>query len=115
MTKNDYYLIETDTASGILLFTDILKHNIIGIKKNKSTIIPWLIKNKITEILESDDNYNAKNIVEKHQYKKELQEKLTQKFENNKFQSLKLEFEAYSNNNLTKTIIYVSKVNLIND
>ena len=115
MTENNYYLIEIDTASSVFALANILDHKILGIKKNKLSIIPWLIKNKITEILELDDNYNKKNITEKYQYKKELQEKLNKKFENNNFKSLKLEFKTYSNNNLTKNIIYVSKVNLIND
>lgn len=112
---NNYYLIAKESASGLMAFTNILTYEQIGLKIGAKTVVPWLIKNTITDILDSDDNYNAKNMTEKYNYKKELQAQLEQKFAENNFDDLKLELKTQSNDQQTKTIIHVSKIEVIKD
>lgn len=54
------YLIEIENSSGIQSLANIVNHEILGLKIGANTIVPWLIKNTITDILEKDDNYLAK-------------------------------------------------------
>ena len=61
------YLIEIENSSGVQLLANIVNHEILGIKIGENTIVPWLIKNTITDILEKDDNYLAKNITQKYE------------------------------------------------
>lgn len=112
-SMNNYYLIEKESTSGLLALANILNHERLGIKIGTKTIIPWLINNQIISILEADDNYSAKNSTEKNNYKQELQKQFEEKFQNNNFESLKLEFTTFKNNEITKTVIYVSKINII--
>lgn len=112
---NDYYLLEQESASGTLALAGILTHQYLGLKIGAETVVSYLIKYPITDILETDDNYSAKNMTEKYDYKKELKEKLEQQFAANDLNHLKLEFETYSNNSLTKTNLYATKIDLIND
>ena len=66
------YLIEIENSSGVQLLANIVNHEILGVKIGENTIVPWLIKNTITDILEKDDNYLAKNMNQKYEYKKDL-------------------------------------------
>ena len=59
------YLIELESSSGVQLLANIVNHEILGLKIGANTIVPWLIKNTITDILEKDDNYLAKNMTQK--------------------------------------------------
>ena len=95
------YLIEIENSSGVQLLTNIVNHEILGIKIGENTIVPWLIKNTITDILEKDDNYLAKNMTQKYEYKKDLQSQLQAKF------------ETVKDNTPSKTIVKVTALKTI--
>lgn len=107
------YLIEIENSSGTQLLANIVNHEILGLKIGANTIVPWLIKNTITDILEKDDNYLAKNITQKYEYKKDLQSQLQAKFEANGKKTLHLKFETVKDNILSKTIIKVTALETI--
>lgn len=107
------YLIEIENSSGVQLLTNIVNHEILGIKIGENTIVPWLIKNTITDILEKDDNYLAKNINQKYEYKKDLQSQLQAKFEANGKTKLHLKFETVKDNTPSKTIVKVTALETI--
>lgn len=107
------YLIEIENSSGVQLLTNIVNHEILGIKIGENTIVPWLIKNTVTDILEKDDNYLAKNINQKYEYKKDLQSQLQAKFEANGKTKLHLKFETVKDNTLSRTIVKVTALETI--
>lgn len=107
------YLIEIENSSGVQLLTNIVNHEILGIKIGANTIVPWLIKNTITDILEKDDNYLAKNMNQKYKYKKDLQSQLQAKFEANGETTLYLRFETVKDNTPSKTIVKVTALETI--
>lgn len=107
------YLIELESSSGVQLLANLMNHEILGLKIGANTIVPWLIKNIITDILEKDDNYLAKDMTQKYEYKKDLQAQLQSKFEANGKTKLHLKFETVKDNTPFKTIIKVTALETI--
>ena len=107
------YLIEIESSSGIQLLANIVNHEILGLKIGANTIVPWLIKNTITDILEKDDNYLAKNMTQKYEYKKDLQSQLQTKFEDNGKTTLHIKFDTVKDYTPSKTIVKVTALETI--
>lgn len=108
--KNDIYLIEMEYASGLQLVANIYQKDILGYIKNARNIIPYLIKNEITEILEQDINYNNLNMLEKANTKKEIIANLEEKFLKNDYENLFVELHTNTKTNASKYQIKITKL-----
>lgn len=83
-----HYIIELINENHKLGPQDIPYGETLGIIQGTDNVVPYLIKNTLTDLLEDDHHYRKMTITEKYDFKKRIKNAMLDCFSNNQFESV---------------------------